>query len=222
VSPTLRRLAERIDAMSLRERLLIFLAVAALVVTTLDALLIEPSFAAAKRISLEIARQQAEISSIDKQLQALAVAARSDPNRDKRARLEVLRGELGDLERRIAGEQARVTSPEQMRSLVESLIARNPGISLVELRTLPKGPITARVLETVGQSLGGSALVYRHGLEVTVSGAYLDLLAYLDELERLPHQIRWTTLALDASAHPHVVLKFTLQTRSLDAAWMNV
>jgi MSHA biogenesis protein MshJ len=217
MSPAIRRLAERIDAMTLRERVLIFFAVAALVVTTLDALLIEPSFAAAKRTSLEIARQQAEIAGMDKQLQALATSTRTDPDREKRARLESLRRELGELESRIASEQGKVTGPEQMRSLVENLIARNPKVSLVELRTVPKESLVQRTAEVLAPEL-----VHRHSLEVTVSGGYLDLLAYLADLERLPHRIRWTALALDASAHPRILLKFTLQTRSLDSAWMNV
>ena len=122
-----------------------------------------------------------------------------------------------------------MTTPEQMRSVVDRLLARNRRIALVDLRTLPRAAISDR---TAGAAAGPAAkaggaskaesLVYRHGLEITVSGSYLDLLAYLSDLERLPTRIYWGDVALDAAAYPIVVMKLSVYTLSLDKAWMNV
>ena len=68
----------------------------------------------------------------------------------------------------------------------------------------------------------GERLIYRHGIEVTVSGAYLDLHRYLSELERLPTQLYWSSLDLEATNYPRHTLKLVVYTLSLDPAWLNV
>jgi MSHA biogenesis protein MshJ len=65
-------------------------------------------------------------------------------------------------------------------------------------------------------------LVYRHGIEITVTGAYLDLLGYLADLERLPTQLYWSSLEIDASRYPRHTMRLVVYTLSLDRAWLNV
>lgn len=221
--------------MSLRERGLVFLAGAALVVTLFDSLLIEPRFAAAKRMSVEIARQDAERAALEKQLQAAGQASAQDPDREKRSRLERLQRELAALEAGVTAEQRKLTTPQQMRAVVENLIARTPGVTLVDLRTSPKAASTAERAAQVAneaaaalkgglsaEALATAGLLHRHPLEVTVRGQYLDLLKYLSELERLPYRIYWSDLALDAALHPQLVLRLQVYTLSLDRTWMSV
>jgi MSHA biogenesis protein MshJ len=59
-------------------------------------------------------------------------------------------------------------------------------------------------------------------LELTVSGTYLDLLDYLGELEKLPTQLYWSALELDATRYPKHTMKVTVYTLSLDPAWLSV
>ena len=68
----------------------------------------------------------------------------------------------------------------------------------------------------------GGGQIYRHGVEITVSGSYLDLLAYLKDLEKLPSQLYWGRLELSALAYPQVTLKLSVYTLSLNLAWLVV
>ena len=68
----------------------------------------------------------------------------------------------------------------------------------------------------------GSGQIYRHGVEIAVSGSYLDLLAYLKDLEKLPNQLYWGKLELSAAAYPQVTLKLSVYTLSLNLAWLVV
>ena len=65
-------------------------------------------------------------------------------------------------------------------------------------------------------------LIFRHGVELTVSGTYPDLYAYLAGLEKLPTQLYWGRADLSVSTHPVTTLKLTVYTLSLDPAWMLV
>ncbi|MFS2021662.1 hypothetical protein ACEN88_34490, partial [Massilia sp. CT11-108] len=65
-------------------------------------------------------------------------------------------------------------------------------------------------------------LLYRHGVELTVRGSYLDMVDYMQALETLPTQLFWGKAQLDAEAYPNVRLTLTLYTLSLDPKWMKL
>ena len=101
-----------------------------------------------------------------------------------------------------------------MRNVLQEILARNSRLRLVELKTLP--------VEPFGKSSAQGRPIYRHAIELTVSGAYLDLYAYLRALEGLSTQLYWGKADLTVANYPTAVLKLTVYTLSLDRAWMSV
>lgn len=65
-------------------------------------------------------------------------------------------------------------------------------------------------------------LLYRHGVEMVLQGSYLDMLAYMEALERLPQQLFWGRAELQAGSYPEAKLTLTLYTLSLDDKWMTL
>lgn len=220
------RATERIDALTLRERVIIFVVLATLLVTVTYAAVIDAEFARSARLQREIAQRQAEARSFQDQIAKLLQARQQDPDRDFRARLVRLRAQLADIEAKIASEERKFTGPAKMRTVIEELLARNKRVRLVDLHTLPRGTIAdARAggpPQTGSAKPAAERLIYRHGIELTIAGSYLDLLAYVSDLERLPTQLYWGTLDLDAGQYPTVTMKLTVYTLSLDRAWMSV
>ena len=222
------RYAERIDALSLRERLILFGAVTLLLAVFVYSLWIDAEFAKAKRLSGELAQRQAAMKAIQEQVTKLGRAREADPDRANRERLAALRAQLSKLNSTIAAEQRKFTAPDRMRAVLEGLLARNNRVHLVALKTLPVSSISEERAAAAGQSGAGTApatsagrLIFRHGVELTVSGAYLDVLGYLSELERLPTQLYWNALGLEGD-YPTVTVKMTVYTLSLDRAWLSV
>ena len=72
--PLLQRYADRLDAMSLRERVLIFLAVVAVLIAVADTALFEPILRRQKVNSQSIQQQEDEIRTMQLQVQASAQA----------------------------------------------------------------------------------------------------------------------------------------------------
>jgi MSHA biogenesis protein MshJ len=223
-----KRYAERVDAMTLRERVMIFAAMALLLAAFVYSLFIDAEFAKGKRLALEIAQRQAEMKSMQDEMVKL-VRGRDDPERASRERIAQLRMQLAAVETKIAAEERKFTAASQMRKVVEELLARNRSVRLIDLKTLPVTSIAeSRAGEPAPPSAEAKApssaerLIYRHGLELTVSGGYLDLLAYLAELERLPTQLYWSDVELNASAYPTIRMKLIVFTLSIDRAWMSV
>ncbi len=224
------RLSARVDSATLRERVMIFGAVAVLVLALADTLLFSPELARQKRVNREVAQRQSDMAALQEQVTKLIEARQSSPERSQRAKLESLRRDVETTEAAIAEEQRRFARPDQMRAVLEQMIGRHRNVTLVELKTLP-GADSARppAPETKGEAKAAAAPpakqdrpLYRHAVEVTVAGRYLDLLAYVAALEGLPTRLYWSSAALDASAYPVVQLKLVVFTLSLDKGWMSV
>lgn len=203
---------QRIDAASLRERVLIFLAFVLVVVFIANATLLEPLRVKQKRLAAENTQRQQELQKLVAEFQKLARVGQEDPDAANRKRVASLRQELEQLSARIAKEQRRFTPPDQMRMLLEDMLQRNKRLTIVELKTLP-------VLALGGANVSG---LYRHGIELTVSGSYVDLYDYLRSLESSPTQLYWGRADLAVTEYPSNTLKLTVYTVSLDRTWLIV
>lgn len=222
-----KRYAERIDALNLRERVMVFAAAMVVLLGLVYSLYVDPQVQRERRLSGAIAQKQAEAKSLQAQVTQVATSRGLDPDRAPRERLEALRRQLVETESQIAAEERKFTAPEQMRRVIEELLARNRAVELKTMRSLPTTSIAetrpAPVARPAAQPTPpAERLIYRHGIEITVTGSYLDLLAYLADLERLPTQIYWSALEIDAGSYPKHTMKLTVYTLSLDRAWLNV
>jgi len=214
VSDLWRRATARFDALSLRERLMVSAAAMVALLALAYVLMIEPEVKKQQRAAAAMLQKQSEMRALDAQLQALLAARARDPDRARRERLAQLTGNLRDLDTRIGAEERRFTAPSQMRGVIEGVLGRSRGVALVEMKTL--------AVTTLSPKESKERLIYRHGLELTVSGSYLDLLAYVRDLEALPTQLYWGALSVDAAKYPRVLMKVTVYTLSLERAWLNV
>ena len=214
---SMQRYADRLDAMSLRERVLIFLAAAVVVVAVADSTLFDPISRRQKVNSQRIHQQEDEIRTMQGQVQAYAQARTGDDANAKRQRLDKRKLELAALDRELAARRSELVPPERMAKMLYEIVKRNPDVELVSLRSLPASGLAQSLTAILGS--GGLAL-YRHGIEITVSGSYLKMLTYVGQLERLPAKIMWGNMELQAAAYPVVTLKITLYTLSPEKTWL--
>ena len=114
-----------------------------------------------------------------------------------------------------------------MVRVLEDMLNRDSHVRLVKLRTLP----VSALVEPVGGTAGGAAatspapaknLVYKHGIELTVEGGYLDLLEYQSRLEKLPWRMFFARTSVNSVEYPKVLMTITLYTLSLEEAWLVV
>lgn len=215
MNAALKRYAERIDNASLRERALLFAAAALVLVFVMNALLIKPLRDTQRRLGTDLAQRQGELRTVQAELQRLARARDADPDAQNRRRAAELRAELAALEAKVAGEQKRFTSPQRMREVLEEMLERDKRLRLVDLKTLPITDLSA----SQGQA---GRRVFRHGVELTLAGSYLDLHAYLKALEGLSTQLYWGRAEMSVTGHPVATLKLTVYTLSFDQAWLVV
>jgi MSHA biogenesis protein MshJ len=220
------RIAEKIDALSLRERGLVFFSLALIVLGLLYSVLIRPVMEQQRIISRSISQQESQIRVANQQLGTMITSRREDPDAANRRRLEDLRRRIEDVRQTMAQRQSRLIAADRMAGLIEDLVARHRNLELVDLKSLPPTRVGAESTgaKPVDPAAGrpGEPAIFRHGVEVTVQGGYFELLDYVRQLERLPTQLLWGKVDLSVGEYPKVTMKLTLYTLSLDRAWLVV
>jgi len=208
-------LITRIDAMSLRERALVFGAGALVLVALAKIVLIDPELVRQRTTSRITQQNRIEMRAVQTQIQTLVRERNADPNAPLRARIAALKKQIALNDTEIDNEQRRFTSPERMRDMLEEMVLGQRGLTLLELNTIPAAEVTAAAGPMPRK-------VYRHGVELTVQGSYRDLYAYLNALEDLPTQLYWGGAELVVGQYPQSSLKLIVYTLSVDQAWMVV
>ena len=246
----LQALANRINARTLRERIMLFAAAAAAIVFLLFALYLNPLLAKRAALRAQVAQQRDNIVGIDGEISGTLQAFALDPNAAANARLAALNAETAQLSASLRAMQKGLVAPERITPLLESILKANGRLQLVSMKTMPPSPFSdgafplkprtatpgmatlapmaASVVPAspapapVPAPATPSDLLYRHGVELTVRGNYLDMVNYLDALEALPTQLFWGRAALEVEEYPNARLTLTVYTLSLDKKWMKL
>ncbi len=221
------------NARSLRERVLIAAGVVAVIVALFDSLLLSPLAVQQKRLSTQLSEARTSIKTGE--VMIAANQGKADPDEVKRRYRDELRKQIAEMDGRLQGLQKQLVPPEQVAKLLEGVLIKERGLSLVSLRKLPvqryqTSGAQAKPAASAAQPAPGSAAgsgtadrsIYQHSFEVSVEGSYAELHGYLTRLEALPWQLFWGKVTLDAGAHPKLRLTLTLHTLSLNKVWLVV
>lgn len=224
----------RFAALQQREKLLIVGAVVVGIMSGGTSLWVDPASAQAARLKKSLAQQQAELGQMTAQILALG-AQNTDPDAANRVALQQLRERLAETERNLKMFDGAMVAPEQAPALLQNLLARHRGLSLLSMTTLPPQPLIDRTAkkakdgektEKKDAALDAAAMpggnIYKHGIEIKLAGGYNDLLAYIAELESGPQKLLWGGMKLAVKQHPVSELTLTVYTLSLDATWLVV
>jgi len=234
------QLAARMDALSLRERGMVFGATVAVLAFAGHTFVLAPQDAKQAALRTQIDQQHAAIAAIDGEITARVEGSRIDPDAQSRARLNTMQQEMGQLGSQLLALEHGLVPPERMGPLVEGILRANGRLKLVSMRTLPAEPLAApgatpaaaplatppapsAVPAGAAPQAGGDVpLLYRHGVEVTVRGNYLDMVDYMSALDAMPTRMFWGRARLDVETYPSARLTLTLHTLSLDRQWMKL
>jgi MSHA biogenesis protein MshJ len=229
------RLAARIDALTLRERVLLFAAVAATIVFVVHFIVLAPMYKRQAALRAQISQQQNNMTGIDGEISQKVQAYGVDPDAAAKSRRNAVAAESAKLGDRLRTMQTGLVAPERIATVLDTILRANGRLQLVAMKTLPaisvgaesagasKAAAPAAAPSPAPEAEGNAAsLLYRHGVEVTVRGNYLDMLNYMAALEAMPTQLFWGKAELQVEEYPSARLTLTLYTLSLDAQWMKL
>ncbi len=210
-----RELEQRFSALTRRERGILLGGGLALILIV-GFSLADSSLARQRLLSKEIVKAQSDAAMAKAQAEVIVRQLALDPDDRARARIAELSRDTRGLDAQMQGLNRGLIAPEQMAEILQKMLARDRGVKLVSLKTLP----VSRLIESEQSEDGAS--VYKHGIKITLQGRYLDMLDYLGRLEGLPWQMFWSQARMDAKEYPAVRITVTVFTLSLDEEWLVV
>jgi MSHA biogenesis protein MshJ len=211
-----RPFIERIDALSLRERVIIFGAGVALVYIAWQTLFMDPLAARAKVAAFKLEDAQRQMTVIDE----VGTASSQNPAVAAALRNRALTQRLGTLDAEINSAAQGYVAPERMTELLRQILADQHGLKLVSLANLP--------VESLSQPPGSTPIApedrgpFLHPVEMVVEGDYGSVVAYLRALEALPWRIHWREVELTAGEYPVNRVRIVIGALSLSRYWLAV
>jgi MSHA biogenesis protein MshJ len=213
--------AARIDALSLRERIIILLAGATLIWIAWQTLLIGPLTTREHAAELRLTDARRQLDDIE--TLGTAASAALDPVLAALSRNQALQDRLTALNAELRSAAQGYVGPERMTDLLRRMLAEEHGLKLVSLANLP--------VESLSQPPGATDAVvpdrkdigpFLHPVELVVDGDYASLIAYLRSLEALPWRIQWQRLELRASNSAICRVSIKIGALSLSRDWINI
>lgn len=188
-------LAARIDALSLRERAVLFGTALVLCLLLIDVLWLAPVQARHQQVTQRFAAQDAELQRLREELKA--TDGETGPGRRMREELAQLRERIAALDREIAATPQAGVDETPLSKVLVHFLRRHEGLVLVRTATLAAD-------RRPGEAAGAAPEVplKRQGLELTVAGSYGELTRYVQTLERALPALRWGTMRLESKSQP--------------------
>jgi MSHA biogenesis protein MshJ len=126
---------------------------------------------------------------------------------------ERLRRDIQELNDRISGITDVLIPPDTMATLLRELLG-NSDLTLVRFTALPALPVAEN--DSTDPSL------YRHRLDIELTGSFDALTRYLDTIETLPWRLFWDELSVETTRYPTLRIRLKVHTLSDQEDWLNV
>lgn len=232
--PVMSNLFEKIDSRILRERVLIFITLIA-VVFLLWNFLVQANFDRERKVlQAEAEKISSEQKSLETQISTLAMAMASDPAIAKNNEINKLNSEISVVEERLSGLSQGLISAEKLPKVLEEVLLRTASVKLLQVRTLAASELQLAATTTVtttattteansaSKTNSGGTGVYKHGVLIRVAGSYSELIQLMTEIEALQWKFYWESLDYTVKQYPNAEIDIRVFTLSSEEGLLGV
>ena len=185
-------LSARIDALSLRERGFLFATLLVCSMLLADTLWLSPVQTLHKQITQKFAAQNADLQRLRDELKNSS--GETGPGKVMREELVQTKARLVAVNQEISQVPASALDETPLSKVLIHFLQRHEGLTLVRTATLAVDAKAAQDSAATG--------LKRQGLELTVAGPYLELIRYVQTLERSLPALRWGAMKVVSDKQP--------------------
>ena len=220
-------LAQRFDALALRERGLLFGASVILICLAWQSWWMGPLTARGLRAQQRITTVNQHLSALDQ----VGANYSDDPLIVAAKRNLSLKKRQASIDSELRGAAQGYVTPERMTELLREILANQRGLRLISLANLPVESLsqptaagTAAVItaKDSGKATGNDTGPFLHPVDMTVEGDYASIVSYLRALEGLSWRIHWQQLELVTGDYPNNRVRILIGALSLSPDWIKV
>lgn len=225
VKQQFKQFETRIDALSLRERGILFLVILGLLFWIATNLVFSSLRLEQQRLERDVRARLSALQTLSEQSQAIKLRLAQDPEAQAQARVDQLKQRLAADEASVANLVRGLVAPQDMPRLVREVLAKNRALQMVKLENLPAEPLNAEenaATPTAPSAANKAARVYRHGMRMELRGRYVDIVRYLRALEAMQSKVFWGEVQFQSEEYPVSRVTLVIYTISLNQAWLEV
>lgn len=211
-----QELDAKFDAMSLRERSLVFYALPLTIIVMFFFLLIEPSVKESWALDDKIERAQSQLDSVSASLNEVIAELKVDPNLPIKEQIAQTEKSIEEVTALFAAELDELVPPQAMPILLEQLLAQTGSLSLQSMTSVP--PVN--VFE--GQEDKADIELFKHGIKLSFVGNYFDTQAFLSAAENLGWKLYWQEISYSVEDYPLALVELELFTLSTSEVFISV
>lgn len=219
-------LSAKFAALEARERWMVFAAGLVVIWFILNTLLVAPVTQKLAALRTEITQSQSQFDEIQQQLNAFAQTPVRDINAVNQEKIAGLDASVQAQSTKIQNLNNVLIKPENMAALLKDVLQKNANLNLVAMKTMVPEILLKKDTKQSAQPTdvheAGAPVIYKHGLEITLSGQYLELLKYAESLEKSNLHVLWSNASLDAKDYPVSQLTLSVYALSLDKTWLSI
>lgn len=186
-------LALRINALSLRERGILFVALLACLIALADSLFLTPALKQYQAVQQSFATQNAEITRLRSELQAAGTPL--DRNQQMREGIVQAEADIARIDQAIQDQLKKAVSGRALEPVLVEFLRRYNNLTLLGTNTVKEDAASAKTQPAV-QGLR------RQGLELRIAGPYKELLRFAQSLEAALPYLRWESVRIKAEQQP--------------------
>lgn len=190
-----QQLMERVDALSLRERIFLFVSVIALALALADVLWLSPAQTAYKQLTQRFASQSSELDRLRTELRTIAQPV--DPAKVVRDDIAAANLRLEALNTEIKALVPMAQNGPALEQVLVQFLRKQDGLVLLGLNTAKPETSTAN-----GAAAASPTGLTKRGLELRVAGPYAELVRYVKTLESALPSLRWGAMQLKSEKQP--------------------
>lgn len=226
----MNRVAKNVDARSQSEKLLILGILLVAIILLYLSLAYDPIRAEIASYRNQIASIQGQVSAQQTSYASMLALSQEDPNKFANDRLVVVDQQQAILLDEIAALAGDLVTPNQMTSILTSVLERQAGLELLSFKNEAAKPLRATgELNSVDESANAQAgatqeqmagQVYEHGLTIEFEGDFFNTLRYLKFLEEVSGSFFWDSVRFSQEDWPNAKVTLMIHTLSADEGFI--
>ena len=207
----IQQLLDRVDALELRQRIMLLLICLAIMFLIMDTLAIQPAIKQQKVQRQAITDWELKLAVLRERTGMLP----DHPANSSSSRHADILARLNTLNAQIQEQMGGLLAPEQAVEVLKQVLEQEQGLSLVEVNA---GSRSLSGAELPGEEEVAGIGINRYQMQLRFEGSYLATLRYLQALESLPWKFFWEGVDYEVTDHPTARITIDLYTLGLAGA----
>lgn len=209
--------AEKINALSLRERLMVFVTIIVLTGFAWWNLYALPVSNQSKELDRQNGTLEIEIQTLNATSAAIQKRIKEGVHKTKQQKLTLLRNELRKVKELLNKKTQALIEPNEMFDLMQQLLFAESRLKLTGMKRKSVEPVFKNE-----QSETAQPQVYRHVLQASFEGKYNHILKYIQKMENLQWMLIWDRITLETTEYPLIGVTIEISTLSDNRNWVGL